>query len=313
MSDSKMVDEFIVPPFSVFNTQTKYWKDRQAYWEEQGLYGNNGRVQGETGLAYDNVRISKYVNSRNKNRKRYLVGTSRFSPVVTEVVYKWFMLHRGMIFDPFAGGVTRGALAAIMGHRYVGCDINPKQVDSNKELWHNYLQVHDVEGKVKWLNKDCKDFISDTKFDLVFTCPPYYNLEVYTDNPDDLSRSTSYKAFLLDYGYIIQRCYKLLKDNRFMVWVVSDVRDKKTTEYYGLVADTIKFAQQAGFKLYNEIVLYNSTGNLAMTSGDYMRRARKVGRQHQNILVFYKGDIKKLKSMCQKVNERSKRWAEEVQ
>ena len=80
-----------------------------------------------------------------------------------------------------------------------------------------------------------------------------------------------------------------------MVWVVSDVRDKETTEYYGLVADTIKACQKAGFKFYNEIILYNDTGNLAIVSGDYLERARKVGRQHQNVLVFYKGDTRHIK------------------
>lgn len=80
-----------------------------------------------------------------------------------------------------------------------------------------------------------------------------------------------------------------------MVWVVSDVRDKKTTAYYGLVADTVKIAQSAGFHFYNEIILYNDTGNLAIVSGDYLNRARKVGRQHQNVLVFYKGDIGRIK------------------
>jgi hypothetical protein len=78
------------------------------------------------------------------------------------------------------------------------------------------------------------------------------------------------------------------------VYVVSDVRDKKTTEYYGLVADTIKLSQQVGFKFYNEIILYNDTGNLAIVSGDYLNRARKVGRQHQNVLIFYKGNPKNI-------------------
>ena len=78
--------------------------------------------------------------------------------------------------------------------------------------------------------------------------------------------------------------------------MVSEVRDKRTGEYYGLVADTIKAFQQAGMKYYNEIILYNETGNLAIVSGEYINKARKVGRQHQNILVFYKGDTKNIKS-----------------
>lgn len=45
----------------------------------------------------------------------------------------------------------------------------------------------------------------------------------------------------------------------------------------------------------------NDTGNLAITSGNYLDRARKVGRQHQNVLVFYKGDTKNIKERFGKI------------
>lgn len=84
--------------------------------------------------------------------------------------------------------------------------------------------------------------------------------------------------------------------------MVSDIRDKNTGEYYGFVADTIKILQSIGLKYYNEIILYNDTGNLAITSGNYLDRARKVGRQHQNVLVFYKGNTKNIKEKFGEIN-----------
>ena len=281
-------DKYIVPPFSVFNTHQPYWRDRLIKWRDLGIYTANGRVAGK---AYDNRRMDK----RKKN-EQYHNGTSSFNPVICEVVYRWFLpkdKHR--ILDPFAGGIVRGAVASILKHEYTGFDVNSVQVDSNYAEYAKVSEKYEIHGSTRWLNYDCRKYVSHEKYDLIFTCPPYYNLEVYSDLQEDLSTKATYEEFLKDYQQIIEHTYDLLDDDCFSVWVVSDVRDKTTTEYYGLVADTIKLHQQAGFKFYNEIILYNDTGNLAITSGDYLNKARKVGRQHQNILVFFKGDPKHIK------------------
>lgn len=289
ITQKTLADRFIVPPFSVFNTHQPYWKNRMLYWRELGFCGTNGRVSGANGLSYDNRRM-------NKNREVPVNGTSTFSPVLCEIVYKWFCTPCSRVFDPFAGGITRGAIAAVLGHNYVGTDINPAQVFDNYDLWQGLKEKYIFEGSADWSAIDClKVNISDIlNSDLIFTCPPYFNLEKYTDLEADLSNLTDYGTFLSKYQKVIKLCYTVLKNDRFMVWVVSDVRGKTTTEYYGLVSDTIQIARDAGFKLYNEIILYNETGNLAITSPDYINRVRKVGRQHQNILVFYKGNPKNI-------------------
>ena len=285
-----LTDRYIVPPFSVFNTHQTYWRERQKMWLDMGIGGTNGRVTSNNGLTYDNRRMDKYA----KNTKGFN-GTSAFSPVVCEVMYKWFTLPGNKVFDPFAGGIVRGTMAAVLNRHYTGADINPVQVDSNYSEFKKFQSKYNVEGSCEWLCKDANSISIQEKYDFVFTCPPYYNLEQYTKDPEDLSNAKSYPEFLEKYLQIMEKCYNILDDDCFLVYVVSDVRDKKTTEYYGFVADTIKCGQDVGLKFYNEIILYNDTGNLAIVSGDYMDRARKVGRQHQNILVFYKGNPKNIK------------------
>ena len=41
-------------------------------------------------------------------------------------------------------------------------------------------------------------------FDLLFSCPPYYDLEVYSDNKEDLSNKPTYEEFLTKYKEIIK-------------------------------------------------------------------------------------------------------------
>ena len=47
--------------------------------------------------------------------------------------------------------------------------------------------------------------------------------------------------------------------------------------------------------LYNEMILVTQIGNLGMRVGGYFK-SRKMGKAHQNVLVFYKGDISNIKT-----------------
>ena len=104
----------------------------------------------------------------------------------------------------------------------------------------------------------------------------------------------SYQEFIKVYREIIQKSCSLLKPDRFACFVVSEVRDKKGV-YYNLVSDTIKAFTDAGLNYYNELILVNPIGTKALTIGSTFGY-RKIGRRHQNVLVFYKGNPKNIKA-----------------
>ena len=135
---------------------------------------------------------------------------------------------------------------------------------------------------------------------MVFTCPPYYNLEKYSDNPKDLSNLETYELFLKKYGSILDKSAKLLREDSFFVIVVSELRanshDIKESQYVGFVADTINILRNSGLKYYNEIILENNIGSLPIRAPKNFARSRKIGRHHQNILVFYKGKIENIEN-----------------
>jgi hypothetical protein len=126
--------------------------------------------------------------------------------------------------------------------------------------------------------------------DLVFSCPPYADLEVYSDDPRDLS-AMGYAEFREAYFEIIAEACSLLKPNRFACFVVGEVRDK-AGNYYGLVPDTIAAFRAAGLEFYNEAILVTAVGSLPIRAGRQFEISRKMGKTHQNVLVFVKGDAK---------------------
>lgn len=125
----------------------------------------------------------------------------------------------------------------------------------------------------------------------MFSCPPYFDLEVYSDEPRDLS-TLDYETFRATYAEIISASCGLLRDNRFACFVVGDMRDKNGF-YRGFPWHTIDAFQRAGLHLYNEAVLVTAVGSLPIRAGKQFQSTRKLGKTHQNVLVFVKGDPRK--------------------
>src|SRR5690606_24417703 len=60
-------------------------------------------------------------------------------------------------------------------------------------------------------------------YDYALVCPPYHSLERYTDDPRDLSRM-DWPAHLDAVAATARELYRLLADDRFVTWVVGDLR-----------------------------------------------------------------------------------------
>lgn len=219
-------------------------------------------------------------------------GTSIFDPVLCEIAYRWFCPPGGAILDPFAGGSVRGVVASVLGYAYTGMELRAEQVAANRAQ-----AVLGGATPPVWVCADSRDIAAHAgPADFVFSCPPYADLEVYSDDPRDLS-TLPYPAFREAYREVIAATCALLKPDRFACFVVGEVRDKRGN-YYGFVPDTIRAFQDAGLGFYNEAILVTAAGSLPIRAGKQFRSGRKIGKTHQNVLVFVKGDSRKAAQAC---------------
>lgn len=136
----------------------------------------------------------------------------------------------------------------------------------------------------------------DESADLVFTCPPYGDLEVYSDDPADLSNM--HREDMLDaYGDIAAKAVAKLRPDRFCVVVVGDYRGKDGN-LSDFVSATIAAFEEGGARLYNEAVLITPAGSLPVRTRKPFEASRKLGKSHQNVLVFVKGDAQAATAAC---------------
>ncbi len=221
-------------------------------------------------------------------------GTSIFDPVVCEIAYRWFCPSGGTVLDPFGGGSVRGIVASRLGRRYVGIELRAEQVAAN-------VAQLPLAGKLRpeWRCGDAREIerlVGDIECDLVFSCPPYWNLERYSDEAADLS-NMPFDEFLASYRATIAGAVARLRNDRFAVWVIGDVRDDHGC-YVSLPGRTIDAFEAAGARLYNDAILVTAVGSLPIRVARQFEISRKLGRTHQNVLVFVKGDPRRATEAC---------------
>lgn len=286
-------DKYGWPPFSVINTISHDWQRRKDEWEVLFQDSTVGRD-----VRRYNATPTNTFSARGADAKQ-AESISEFDPYLAELMYRWFSREGDIVVDPFAGGCVRGVVASVLGREYHGIDLNREQVIANevqfKDLQERYTSLAGCAG---WLHGDSEIALRHTPAaDMIFTCPPYYNLEQYTNDPRDLSRQPSYTEFLYKYTKILGNASQRLMPNSFFVIVVSEVREEprgiEKSNFVGLVPDTIHIMRDiCKLHYYNEIIVMNNIGSLPIRAPKYFDQSRKIGRMHQNCLVFYKGDLR---------------------
>lgn len=285
---------------NVWNTTKGEWLKSKAEWRKRiddsgeragvadpSFATRSGCWQGTQGMA--NV-VTKDPTKKGKEEGHAHNGNaSVLDPVACEVIARFFMpKDGGRIYNPFGGGVQMGYIAGACGYSYVASEIRKNQCDANNAICQEFPSV-------KWVNSNSAEYTPEGKFDMVFTCPPYYKVEKYVDYdgqppPGEINSLPTYDEFLaiLFQGY--KKAIDSLNDNRFFVIMTGDSRDKNGA-YYCHEADTELFLKNNGLSVYNRIV-YLECEFTRLAHAKRTLHVRKFPKREQKIIVAYKGSMK---------------------
>ena len=292
-------ERFLVPPFSVLDARQGYWQERKRQWIALGIRGELGRGERANGLLSQATERSGYgmdYDTSNGENAWGGSGISVFDPVLCELVYRWFMpAAASSILDPFGGEATKGIVAAYLGHRYTAVELRAEQVAVNDEQARAIKFPGDLPCWIEGDSGQLEHLLpAGEGYDMIFTSPPYYDLEIYSQSEKDGSAFETFEGFMLWYRGIFAQAVARLRPNRFVVVKVGEVRDRKTGAYRNFLGENIRCFLDLGLTYYNEAVLITSVGSMPVRAAGPFTSARKLAKGHQNVLVFYKGDPRKI-------------------
>ncbi|MHA1271802.1 MAG: DNA methyltransferase [Promethearchaeota archaeon] len=227
-------------------------------------------------------------------------------------IIKIFTKPGDIVLDPFFGSGSTLISAKNNNRKAIGFEINKEYI----KLFKNRIKQTSISdfnlkekdkriNSIKIFNKNANlisDYLQPNSIDLCLTSPPYWdilrmkrtadykNIRPYSDNDEDLGNIEDYNLFLLKLKEIFQQIYDILKDNKYCVIVLMDIRKKD--QFFTFHIDTINFMRDIGFYL-DDIIIWNRKmeyNNLRPLGYPYVFR---VNRIHEYILLFQKRIKKK--------------------
>ena len=265
-----------------------WWLTTTSIWPVDELIGRRirdwRRLTGEDGHSG-----TRTQSMRTDHDSVYTSTHSVFpAPLAEWIILRYSGNPGGVILDAFAGGPPRAIVSALMGYKYVGYDIRQDQIDEN-------LKVLNRLGNINSVNYICGDGTllgdsSDNSFDFGLTCPPYFDLEQYSNLPNDLSNLPDYQTF----DHAMLNCakahYRVMKPSSFVCIVTCPFRvggNKDENELRDFPGDTVRNFRAAGFMLWQKIVLSRNFASAAVRSTTSWKGLKLVPR-HEELLVFRK-------------------------
>jgi DNA modification methylase len=235
------------------------------------------RLTGETGHS------GERATTFRKDHDSIYTGTFSVFPVP---LAEWIILRYGgdpdgTILDAFAGGPPRALAASVMGYKYVGYEIRQEQIDENIAI----LKGLGLSSSVEYRNASGITLDGDTKlYDMALTCPPYFNLEVYSDKPEDISNCKDYFDFDTEMCECAISHSRVMKPGAFVCIIVGNFRDKNG-ELIDFRGDTVQNFKDAGFIFWQDIILSKNFASAAVRAGNAWK-GRKLVPRHEHLLVF---------------------------
>jgi len=310
VASRSLAERFVIPPFSVFDARQGYWQERKRLWISRGIKSEIGRGTDGDGTTRGLVFASsaqppsvyKKKNEYEAKVGRVLTweefyeidpgaweqtGTSIFDPVLCEVMYSWFCPPGGAVLDPFAGHNSRMEFTVMEGRHYIGYDVSQQFMEYNRSIVGELREETGMNITLYEANSEVMGYTMDEMGDFTITSPPYWDLEFYGDEAEQLGYKKPYPEFLDGLQKVAFQNFRVLRPGAFCVWIVNDFR--KRGQFYSFHTDTLELLQQAGF-VQHDIMIIDYGSPIRAAFATQLIDTLILPKQHEYALVMKKGE-----------------------
>ena len=179
-----------------------------------------------------------------------------FSPMRAKIIYEHFCPTGGTIYDYSSGygGRMLGALGSDKKFKYIATEPNTLTYNNLLQLGEYIEEVTKRKNSYQIYNLCSEQLqLKPKSIDFAFSCPPFFNKEIYTDEPtQSISKFPNYKEWLEKYVRpTIKNCYLALKDNGVFCFDV--INYYFSGKKIPLVEDWTRIAEEEGFYFKDKI------------------------------------------------------------
>jgi len=290
-------------------------KNRQEFITEYGVIPHSIMVHNKNDKALDlSADVKSYGNTSQLHKKgtkndlqriQYEAGIfkvsgqgsgsgalSRFPQNIGRFFVKFYSPSKGTIFDPFAGHNSRMELVYSTGRNYVGTDICAEFMKANRKIKHllekdNGSKLLKKSGKIILYEKSSASLpeIPSSLADYTITSPPYWDVEYYGPEEEQLGKAKTFDKFMELLTFHIKENFRILKPGSYCTWFVNDFVKNKV--FYCYHAELIKAFQLVGFTLH-DIVIVDLGNPILGAFVETIKKTKRSAKRHEYAITFKK-------------------------
>jgi hypothetical protein len=191
-----------------YEIEKKLWKDNKDDLR-QWLIDNRKKY-----IKKDEFKLTDKEILRGMKISGVHIGFSHFNPLIIKKFITDYTIKS--IYDPFAGWGHR--LLGANNIRYIGNDLDERTYNGLCKISKDFNMGLTTEKEKIFYNMDSTSFTPQEDYEAVFTCPPYYNIEIYQNNPFkniqdyyefwNKSVNNSLKSSVKTFAYVINGEFK---------------------------------------------------------------------------------------------------------
>lgn len=205
----------------------------------------------DMGNVCNHIGMRKILRTRNGIR-----SAVNFKPTIAKTIYDIFVPENGNILDPCSGfsGRLLGCIGSNRNLLYHGIDVDSRTASGNMNAAGFYLKQKDIYGKNKYnfrfrfdlgCAEDVMGTLEENFYDIIFTSPPYFDLEKYSEDYDQsFMKHKTYDKWLENFMFkIINHSECLLKDNGKLILNIKNIKN------YNIANDILDYCKNNEWNL----------------------------------------------------------------
>ncbi len=240
---------------------------------------------GETGYKGDALEITSHFGLSSHGVRNGALST--FPQNIGRMVLRLYAQSGDTIVDPFAGHNSRMELCWQEGCDYIGCDISNEFMQFNerraaellKQATDPHITLYRTDSR--WM-REVKSEIGD----FTLTSPPYWNIEYYGPELEQLGLAYSYSEFLRNLKQVCESNFRTLKPGAFCVWFVNDFR--MNGKFFPYHSDVLRLLHQSGFLYWDILIVDLVPSAIGAAFASNILKYKILPKKHEYGLVMRK-------------------------
>ena len=241
----------------VYKRELALWYENPQYRDStlrEWLYANR-----ETYLGKSREKLTSQEILSGFTISGILRGFTTFDTKLMDQILSKYAISG--LYDPCAGWGERMLLSYIRNIPYYGVDINAELKSGYDLMIQEFSMKHQC-----FIVADSANMIMPAQYDTVITCPPYYNLERYSDQGCE---NLSYKDFLSWWDKVVANC----SNAKLFCFQINQ-------KYKACMQQIV---EQHGYCLKEELLFgYAKSSHFMKSSG------QDIKKEYESMLVFCK-------------------------